>query len=161
MNGDRRVVWLLVLAVAAVGVVVAGPGAFDAPERTADGGAGTDGTPGTTEAGAAELAFEIDGIEECGLTCRNVTATLSNVGDGTARNVTVNTTLYADDRPVWNASRNVGRIGANESYTATERVTVDVDEAQAIQENEGYATVVVEVTFDEGRARFERRREVV
>lgn len=146
------------MLVVLVGVVLVGQGAFDEPEPVPEGTVTPDAED--VEPAGPSFVFEVDGIEECGLTCRNVTATLTNVGDGPARNVVVNTTLYADDEEVWNASREVGEIGANGSYTATEQVTVDLEEAQAIQENDGYVTIEVVVEFEEGTAVFERRRQV-
>lgn len=158
MPADRRagvvVALVLVGGLVSIGLgLVGAPGGVSEEEITPTGE--------DVEPAGPSFVFEVDGIEECGLTCRNVTATLANTGDGPARNVTVNTTLYADAEEVWNASRDVGAIGANESYMATEQVTVNLQEAQAIQENDGYVTIEVEVAFEEGAARFERRRQVV
>lgn len=108
----------------------------------------------------ASFAFGIDAIEECGTTCRDVTATLSNDGDGDAANVTVTTNIYADGDLIWEGQETVGDLAAGEAFSSTQRVELGYAEALAIENNDGWITVETIVTFDDGREVFVEERQV-
>ncbi len=80
------------------------------------GGGSDDGGSATTPTEMSPFSFTIDNIEECGQTCRDVTATLSNNQDDPATNVTVFTRVYAgkdntaQEDLVWEGKEEVGTV---------------------------------------------------
>lgn len=137
------------------------------PTQTpADSGAGSG--DGANDAGTADaepsFAFDIDRIESCGETCRDVTTTLTSEGAGAA-DVTVYTRIYAgngtDGDVVWEGSEPIGDLDAGESYTGTERVDLSITQAYAIQRSGGWITVRTTIDSDERTVTTTERREVV
>lgn len=129
-------------------------------------GGGSD-TPRDTESattsasgGNDEYDFVIENVEECGNTCRDVTATLANTGGETHRNVRVTTKVYADGDLLWTGNETVGRLDASESHTSTKRVNVGFAGGMKIKSNDGYVTIVTVVESASGTTRFEDRRKV-
>ncbi|WP_058367313.1 hypothetical protein [Haloparvum sedimenti] len=175
MNG-RTAAIAVVLSVVVLGGLAAGflvlgggPGG-DGGGLTGD-GAGGGGGSGGDDAGAAtatpamedtnaSFQFTIDEIEECGNTCRDVTATIVNDGGETAEGIVVHTTMYADDDVVWEGTEEIGELPANESYTSTREVDVGYGGGAKIQENDGYVTIETVIEFDDGQEVFTERRQV-
>ncbi|MFB6119158.1 hypothetical protein [Halosegnis sp.] len=130
-------------------------------------GGGSDGGGSDTTATQAPPPFDftIDSIEKCGQTCRDVTATLSNQQSTAASGVTVYTQIYAgnttdsDDR-VWSGTEDVGALAANDSYTSTNRVELSLTEANKVQNNDGWITIVTTVESDDTTITFTERRDV-
>lgn len=102
----------------------------------------------------------IDGIDRCGYTCRDVTASLTNNGGNPRRNVTVQTDIYAGEDRVWNGTRTVGTLGAKQTVTRTTRVDVGYVGAAKIEHNGGNVTIVTTVRWDHGSATYRDRRNV-
>ncbi|WP_128477335.1 hypothetical protein [Halorussus pelagicus] len=180
---------VVVLALAGAGVVFAGGidfgDAFNAPadERTATGattasevtsGAArqttaadsatestdeTDETPTTTMTNS-EYAFEIESIESCGNTCRDVTARLTNSGGETREDVTVTTAMLADGEVLWSGNETVGTLEPGESHVSTERIEVGFSGGLQISANDGYVAIVAVVESADGTSRFAERRKV-
>ena len=108
----------------------------------------------------AAFEFGIDVIEECDTTCRDVTATLSNVGGEPAADVTVETTMYADGDVVWEGTEEIGGLDAGEEFTGTERVDVGADDAARIEANDGQVTIETVVVFEDGQDVFVEEHDV-
>jgi hypothetical protein len=93
-----------------------------------------------------------------------VTATLTNQRQTAAESVSVATQIYAgnttDDDPVWVGTEPVGRLGAGESYTGTQRVQLSFSDAFAVREADGWTTVVTTVGSDGETIEFLDRRQV-
>lgn len=129
---------------------------------TADDGSGDGDTQAAT---SPPFVFSIDNIEECGTTCRDVTVTLFNQRNETAENVTVYTRIYAgnstaeDDR-IWQGKEDVGTMSADSSVTATKRVSLSYADAYAVEQNDGWVTIVTVVQSDGETVRFEEQRDV-
>jgi len=102
----------------------------------------------------------IDKIETCGRTCRDVTVTLTNNGGHARENVTVETTMYAGQDAVWQGEASVGTLGAHASRTQTRHVDVGLVGGAKIQQNGGVVTIVTDVHWTGGSARFTERRKV-
>ena len=119
----------------------------------------------TRAASSAPFAFSIDQIEECGTTCRDVTVTLYNQQSERAENVTVYTRIYAgnstaeDDR-VWQGKADVGGVNAESSVTDTRRVSLSYADGYAVEQNDGWITIVTVVQSDDETVRFEEQRDV-
>lgn len=170
---------VVVLAVAGAGVAFAGGvdfgDALDAPadEQTTTDAASpttaadpatapndeTDQTPTTTMTNS-EYAFEIETIETCGNTCRDVTARLTNSGGETREDVTVTTAMLADGEVLWSGNETVGTLEPGESHVSTERVEVGFSGGLQISANDGYVTIVTVVESADGTSRFAERRKV-
>lgn len=173
------VVALLVLGVAgaaafAFGVGPAPGGGDDAemddfPTETttdgSDGGDGATGGDGSTADDTPPFTFAIDRIEECGTTCRDVTATIYNEQNRSAEDVVVYTQIYAgnstaeDDR-IWRGKQEIGAMDANGSETRTQRVSLSYGDAYSVEQNDGWITVVTTVQSADRTVTFERQRDV-
>ncbi|GAB6879474.1 hypothetical protein JCM17823_17480 [Halorubrum gandharaense] len=108
----------------------------------------------------AAFDFGVDDIEECGTTCRDVTATLSNVGDEPAEDVTVETTMFTDGDIVWEGTEELGGLDADEAFTSTERVDIGADDAARIEANDGQVTIETVVVFEDGQDVFVEEHDV-
>lgn len=126
----------------------------DATTPTAD----STSTPTATQGPAFDS--EIESIERCGTTCRDVTATLTNTGGAPAENVVVETNVYADDRLLWEGRTDVGTLAAGESYTETRRIELGYADAYAVEQNDGWVTIETIVRFDGGTMTLTERRQV-
>lgn len=121
------------------------------PTETAS--AGNPDEPGTVD--SPPFAFVVETIEPCGLTCRDVTVTLTNNRSEPATGVTVFTRLFAgenntDDADlVWEGMEEVGSLTAGESYTTTKRVELSFQEAHTIDQRGGWVTILTTVQSDE------------
>lgn len=131
------------------------------PMGTAAGAAG-----GATASAGPPFAFDIERIEECGRTCRDVTASLHNNGDEPASNVTVFTRIYAgqdntaEGDLVWSGKESVGTLEAAGTHTATKRVDLSLQEALAIENSGGWVTIVTTVRSSERTVTFRDSRQV-
>lgn len=134
---------------------------------SSDSSTGDDGSSdGDTQAVTSPpFAFSIDTIEECGTTCRDVTVTLYNQQNETAENVTVYTRIYAgnstskDDR-IWQGKEAIGTMSADTSVTDTKRVSLSYADAYAVEQNDGWVTIVTVVQSDDKTVKFEEQRDV-
>lgn len=164
-----------VLVVVAVALAVGAGSGGDADAASTDGpfptetptdsASGTDS--GASDAGTADtgpsFAFEVDRVESCGETCRDVTTTLTSEG-APATDVTVSTRIYVgngtDGDVAWEGSEPVGDLGTDESYTGTERVELSITDAYAIQQAGGWITVRTTIQSDERTVTTTERRNV-
>lgn len=110
--------------------------------------------------------FTIDSIEECGLTCRDVTVSLFNNQDQSASNITVYTRIYAGqnntaagDR-IWSGQEAVGSLAAEDSYTTTRRVELSFQEAQKVDNRDGWITIVTSVETADQTVTFQNSEQV-
>lgn len=155
-----------------------GLGPFGAAgDGTGDGGNGADTTPrptgtvvtgatGGDEADLPAFSFEIVAIEECGQTCRDVTVTLYNNQNQTATNVSVDTRIFAGNSTaqgdqIWEDTEDIGTMEPGSSVTRTQRVELSFSQAFAVQQNDGWITVVTTVRSDQTTITFENRRNVL
>jgi hypothetical protein len=180
-SASKSVALVVVVAVGILGAAVLGVGPIpsDPPpnggattgDSTGDdpvaGGTGSDGgdAGGSSENATATpepapFGFQIDSIEECGTTCRDVTATLTNQRGSSASDVTATTRIYVKEDKIWQGSEEIGRLDAGESATTTKRVEIGYFDAAKIQNNGGYVTVETTITTAEGSYTFSGRRKV-
>lgn len=174
--GNRRYLigGVLVLVLIAIGIGAAVyTGVGPAPGGSESGEEITDfptATPGTTAVANTEsappFAFTVDTIEECGRTCRDVTATLHNNQDETATGVTVFTRVYAGqnntdtDDLVWEGKEDVGTLEGGTSHTSTERVELSLQEGRKIEQHDGWITIVTTVQTDDRTVTFRDSEQV-
>jgi hypothetical protein len=168
---------ILVVVAVVGGAVVLGMGMFG----LGDGGGGSESGPttpvptgtvypvdgdgeGTTD-DQPPFTFEIDSIEQCGQTCRDVTATVYNDQNRTASNVTVYSRIYAgnstnqSDR-IWSGQEQIGTLEAGGSATRTQRVELSASEGFAVQQNDGWVTIRTTVRSERTTVTFVNRRNV-
>jgi len=113
------------------------------------------------------FSFTVGEIENCGLTCRDVTATVTNTGNGTASNVTVSTRLFAGENTtdpealIWEDSEDVGTLDGGESYTTTEQLSLSLQEASQVRQTDGWITIQTTVESEERTVTFQRSRQVL
>lgn len=139
------------------------------PTETAPDGDGTaDGQ--TADGESADLppfTFAIDSIEECGTTCRDVTATLTNNQNETATGVTVYTRVFAGEDNtdeadlVWEGKNEVGTLEAGGSHTTSERIELSLQEARAIENENGWVSIVTTVQSDDRTVTFRDSEQVM
>ena len=132
-----------------------------------DGDGGGDSPGGQTTATPTPqppFDLQIESIESCGQTCRDVTATLENQQDRQATGVTVYTRIHegngTDGDVVWEGTHEVGTLGAGEADTETQRVELSYFEAYGIQQNGGWITIVTSIDTDRRTVTFRERRDV-
>lgn len=105
--------------------------------------------------------FQIQKVERCGLTCRDVTVTATNTQDTTARNVEFVTKMYAGDGDaVWTGNETFERVEPGETKTVTKRVNFGLLDAAEVRQNGGFVTAETNVTWDSGNESFTERRKV-
>lgn len=136
----------------------------------ADGTNGAEGAPADEATDAGDSAgppfrFEIEQIERCGRTCRDVTATLVNGQDETASDLVVETAIYAGndtnegDR-VWKGSERVGSLSADAEHRSTRRVDLGWGGGLAVKRADGWITVETTVETADRSVTLERQRDV-
>lgn len=130
------------------------------------GSAGSGGGDAGTATPTPEPPFDLDveSVESCGSTCRDVTATLENQQDRRATGVTVYTRVFAgrgtDGDVVWEGTRDVGTLDAGGADTATQRMEIGYFDAIAIKQADGWITIVLTIETDRQTVRFQERRDV-
>jgi len=147
---------ILVGSVVGVGVVAGQSGT--APQQQTD-----DGTPVSASDTDMNGPFTLttEDVSICGLTCREVTVTLSNQRNETLRNITVESDITADGEVIAQRQTEVERLRPNESVTRTVRVTVGFGELQQIRRNDGTITIETQVASDRYNQTFTSERTVV
>ncbi|WP_254534724.1 hypothetical protein [Halomarina litorea] len=169
MTGKR----ILAVFALVVGVSLLGTGlvfATDVGDSVADAALGEEQVapyePAPGERGNSETAanrtydFSIESIEECGTTCRDVTAALTNTGDVARSDVVVETRIYADDDLLWRGNATAGSLAVNETYESSARVDLGYRDSATVKRNDGYVTIQTIVHSAEGRKLYEERRQV-
>lgn len=109
---------------------------------------------------SASFAYSVDSIEECGQTCRDVTATITNDGNEMATNVTVETNIYTDGDLIWEGDEEIGTLEAGGEYTSTQRVELSFADATKVENNDGWITIETIVRFDGGQEVITEERQV-
>lgn len=132
------------------------------PTGTESGDTGGDELTATPQMGntSAAFAYTVDQIEECGQTCRDVTATITNDGNETATNVTVETNIYTDGDLIWEGGEDIGTLEAGAEYTSTQRVELSYGDAAKVEDNNGWITIETIVSFDGGQEVITEERQV-
>ena len=177
MNATRLAVFglaLVVLTSTAAGLPNSGgtaaglPNGGDTATGPSNGGdaassGGPDGSTDTLPADAFD--FDLQRLERCGRTCRDVTLTLTNQQATAATNVTVASRLYVGSGTggyvAWRGSKDVGTIAPGASVTTTTRVKLSYLEAFAIRQRGGWITVATTVHTADGSVTDIERRNVL
>ena len=180
MNRSTVVVGLVVLLVLVAGagtVLYTGVGPApggdsddtieEFPTATPADGAGAEADSDTeSSADTPPFSFTIDDVVECGMTCRDVTATLHNNQDRTATGVNVFIRVFAGedntdtDDLVWEGVAEVGPLEANASHTSTERIELSFQEARTIDQRGGWITILTTVDTDTRTVTFQDSEQV-
>lgn len=184
MNRRYLLGGVLVVLVLAVGIGWAGytgvgpaPGGssgdtideFPTPSGGDDGGSGTSSTSSSSSSSSTDtppFTFTVDDLEECGHTCRDVTATLHNEQEETATGVTVYIRIFAGkdntdtDDIVWEGSEEVGTLEAGGHHTTTERVELSVRDGWSIEREDGWITILTAVETDDRTVTFQDSEQV-
>ena len=136
------------------------------PDPAASGGLGDSSTPNEdlTDTSGEPFTFDVEQVERCGRTCRDVTTSLINQGSGEASNVTVETRIYAGNEtsgdPIWTGDEDVGTLSAGEEETTTKRVDLSLSDALAVEQKGGWITIETTVQSDDESMTIVERREV-
>jgi len=141
-----------VLVVGGLGAAMyTGVGPVPGSEPSAESSAETTDDQAATE--EPPFTFTVDEIDDCGETCRDVTATVGNTRDEPAESVTVSTSIFAGENSteelVWEGTEEIGTLAAGDAHTSTRRVDLSLSEAYAVDENNGWITIVTTVDSDE------------
>lgn len=196
MNRNYIIGGLLVLVIVAVGIGAAvytgfgpAPGGTDSGDKLTDfptetqSGMDAQSTPTgngvttdtvsdgnieqtATPTSTPPFSFTIDNIEDCGQTCRDVTASLHNNQNTMATNVTVFIRIFAgenntaSDDIVWEGKEEVGDLAAGGTHTTTERVELSLQEARKIDQNNGWITILTTVKTDDRTVTFKDSEKV-
>lgn len=175
MADDRPVVVILaavgVLLLVTAGVALTGVfglfgGGTEVPTESPAVPTSSATAPTETEATATQpFTLDTREVESCGILCRNVTSTVTNEQSTAARDVTIHTRLYAgndtDGEVRWQGTERVDRIGPGETYVATQRVELPLEDALAIRDADGWVTIRTTVETADRSVTVTDRREVV
>lgn len=85
--------------------------------------------------------IDVEQIEECGNTCREVTLTLLNEGRKDWEDVVVDARLTAGGNLIYSGEEEVGDLASGKSYTTTREVNLSADDMVAVQQNDYVVTV--------------------
>lgn len=173
------------VAMIAVGIVVGGIGGAvyygvggmgpgseetitDTPVSTGTVYESTDGTGTVTrteQRPPPPFSLAITRIVECGTTCRDVTVELSNDQDRRATDVVVYTRVFSGrntdtSNMIWEGREPVGTMAAGETVNSTRRIELTFGEARAVQNKDGWITIVTTVESDDVTITFRREEQV-
>lgn len=143
-----------------------GAGETDGEFPTAEPSNTSDGSQTVSSGDATPFTFSVDSVEECGQTCRDVTATLTNERNETATGVTSYIRIYAGenttdpDDVVWEGTVDVGTLEAGASERTTERIDLSLGDALEIDQNGGWITIQTTVESDDTTVTYEESRQV-
>lgn len=141
----------------------ASPGGSSAGIAGAAGEVDANGTAAASTS-RSPFAFDVADISECGETCRDVTASLTNQRSTAASDVTVYTRIFlgngTDGSVIWQGTRSVGRIDANESVTVTTTVELTVADGMRVRNTGGYITAQSSVVSDAETMTITKQRDV-
>lgn len=172
MVGGILVMFILVAVVGTafyfgVGPAPGGSASGDTIDDFPVAGVSSDGTSATASADAdPPFSFTIDNVEECGMTCRDVTVTLHNNQNETATGTTAFTRIFAGqnntdtDDLVWEGKEEIGSVEADTSHTTTERVELSLRDARKIDQENGWITILTTVQTDERTVTFQDSEQV-
>lgn len=148
----------------------------DGSDSDDDGDSGNEDDAGSRGAGVSTLEAdqrttgppfvpELEEVERCGETCREVTVAMQNRMDVDAENIVVYVRLYAGDSTdpdavVWGENRNLGTIGAGEVYRTTETVDLTPQQANKVREEDGLVTAKATIESQQATATFVERDNV-
>lgn len=115
------------------------------------------------DSGGGNVTFVMatEEIEACGFTCRDVTSTLGNVGAADATDVRVAVVVTVDDERIWEETESIGTLETGDGETRTRRVDVELNDALAVQRNDGRVTVETTIVSDELSATFAREERIL
>lgn len=124
------------------------------PTETAASGS-TDTATSTAIGNDGPFSFVIQEITQCGDTCRDITAAVTNEQSTEASDVTTFTEIYAgnetsSDTKIYENEQSVGTIPTGETTTTTQRVEFSLTEAVQIRDNGGWVTIVTKITDADG-----------
>lgn len=178
MNRNHLIAGILLVLILGIGLgwavysgVGPAPGSADSGDQitdfpTATPGDDSSGGSGSTATAVPPFTFTIDEIEECGQTCRDVTASLQNNQDETATGTTVFTRVFAGEDNtdsndlVWEGKEEVGTLDAGATHTTTRRVELSLQDARKIDQHDNWITIVTTVQTDERTVTFRDSEQV-
>lgn len=176
MNRNYLIAGILIVLIIAFGLGVAlysgigpAPGGGDSGESLSDFPTETESDEESTDLTETEVTpftFAIDEVAECGLTCRDVTATVTNNQDEEASGVNVYSRIFTGknntetDDLVWEGKEDVGSLDAGGAHTSTTRVELSLQDAQKIENNDGWITIQTTVASDQTTMTFQNSEQV-
>lgn len=134
---------------------------FPTPEESDNGHSEAD-----VSAESAPFSFTVEEVTECGMTCRDVTATLHNNQNETATGVTVFTRIFArEDNTdmndlVWEGTVEVGTLASGDGHTSTQRIELSIRDARKVDRHDGWITILTAVQTDERTVTFQDSEQV-
>lgn len=125
---------------------------------------GSGGSGGSGGPNGPPFTFTVDGITQCGQTCRNVTVTIYNNQTSPAENVTVYSKIYAGnntnpDNRVWSGKKDVGHLDADGTYTGVETVKLSYAEGYKVKQHDGWITILTTVKSNDETVTFKMHRD--
>ncbi|SFR96564.1 hypothetical protein SAMN05216559_1644 [Halomicrobium zhouii] len=158
----------LVVTVLVIGGMLAlgqGPlgGAGDAqttPAQTTEHGEAAASDDDSSGGGERPFTIDVQKIENCGKTCRDVTVSLTNNGGNPRENISVTTTVYAGQDSVWQGEAAIGTLASDESTRRTEQIDVGYVGGAKIERNGGTVTIETVVHWDGGEATYREQKQV-
>lgn len=175
---DRRILaaagiaLLVVAGVAGAAALGAGPFTHHTANGSSTGGDTTTATDDGASGGASENAtddttpdvgpfqFTVRNVTECGTTCRDVTVSLTNTANESASDVSAHVALTTHGDRVWETTRDVGTLHADETTVQTLHIELGYLDAAKVQNNDGDVTVHTTINSSLGTYTFQRQRNV-
>jgi hypothetical protein len=111
------------------------------------------------------FAFEVESIEKCGRTCREVNAALHNRMEQDAEDIVVHTWIYAGNSTaredvVWADNRDISVLESGDVHRSTDRVELSIQQAENVREKDNWITVEAVVESQQETVKFVNREQV-
>lgn len=136
-------------------------------EKTYDMGGGGEESVGDGEGDEDKpsFAFEVESIEKCGRTCREVNAALHNRMEQDAEDIVVHTWIYAGNSTsredvVWADNRDISVLESGDVHRSTDRVELSVQQAEKVREKGNVITVEAVVESQQETVKFVNTEQV-
>lgn len=140
-----------------------GPTTDESPAADGASGPTGDGATNNRNATARSEPFDLrqQNVTRCGMTCRVVTVTLTNTGNDTAKNISVESRIFAGDSHIETRQATIRRLRPNETVMRTIRIDAGLRDVMRIKGNDGRVTIRSTIESDDHNMTKTSRRKVL
>lgn len=128
-----------------------GPTTDESPAADGSSGPTSDGDTNNRNATTRLEPFNLrqQNVTKCGMTCRVVTVTLTNMGNNMAKNISVESRIFAGDSHIETRQTTIRRLRPNETVVRTIRIDAGLQDVIRIKQNGGRITVQSTIKSDD------------
>lgn len=116
----------------------------------------SDGDKDARDGDGLSFVTDIERVRSCGLTCREITLSMTNTGDIDVADVSVDVTVRSGGTPVWTGTESVGAIATGDTYKVERRVDLSYEDAARVANNDSVVVIQSIVRTNRGNVVTER-----